>query len=64
MQTLKIDISDMEIVKDLLHIFQKIYQHELTPEPLKSFIYLEVRRALRRDFSIKAFLEGKEDIIL
>lgn len=64
MQVLKIDLSDLDIVKDLLHIYQRLYQHELMPEPLKNFIYMEVRRALRKDYNIKAFLEGKEDIIL
>ena len=63
MQRLKIDLSDMDIVKDLLHIYQRLYQHELTPEPLKTFIYMEVRRALRKDHDIKGFLEGREEII-
>lgn len=63
MQTLKIDLSDLDIVKDLLHIYQRLYQHELTPEPLKTFIYMEVRRALRKDHDIRGFLEGREEII-
>ena len=62
MQTLKIDLSDIEIVKDLLHIYQRLYQHELTPEPLKTFIYMEVRRALRKDRDIRGFLEGREEL--
>ena len=63
MQTLKIDLSDLDIVKDLLHIYQRLYQHELTPAPLKTFIYMEVRRALRKDHDIRGFLEGREEII-
>ncbi len=60
-QMQKLDLPEISIVYDLLKLFRRIYQHELTPEPLKDFIYMEVRRALRRDFDIKGFLEGKKE---
>lgn len=61
-QMQKLELSEFSIVRDLLHIYQRIYQHELTPEPLKDFIYMEVRRALRKDLDIRGFLEGREEI--
>lgn len=59
----KLDLPEISIVFDLLKLFRRIYQHELTPEPLKDFIYMEVRRALRKDLDIRGFLEGREEII-
>ena len=61
-QMQRLDLPEISIVFDLLKLFRRIYQHELTPEPLKDFIYMEVRRALRKDYDIKAFLEGREEI--
>jgi hypothetical protein len=58
----KLDLPEISIVFDLLKLFRRIYQHELTPEPLKDFIYMEVRRALRKDLDIRGFLEGREEI--
>ena len=58
----RLEIDELSIIRDLLHIYQRLYQHELTTEPLKNFIYMEVRRALRKDYDIKAFLEGREEL--
>jgi len=62
MQSIKIDLSDLEILRDLLHIYRRLYQHELTPEPLKDYIYTEVRRTPRKDLDICGFLEGQVKI--
>jgi hypothetical protein len=58
----RLDIPEVSIVFDLLKLFRRIYQHELTPEPLKDFIYMEVRRALRKEFDIRGYLEGRTEI--
>jgi len=61
-QLQRLEIDELSIIRDLLHIYRRLYQHELMPGPLKDFIYMEVRRALRKDYDIKAFLEGKEEL--
>ena len=61
-QMQRLEIDELSIVRDLLHIYRRLYQHELMPEPLRDFIYMEVRRALRKDYDIKAFLEGREEL--
>jgi hypothetical protein len=61
-QMQRLDIPEVSIVFDLLKLFRRIYQHELTPEPLKDFIYMEVRRALRKEFDIRGYLEGRTEI--
>lgn len=61
-QMQKLDIPEISIVFDLLKLFRRIYQHELTPEPLKDFIYMEVRRALRKDIDVRGYLEGRTEI--
>jgi hypothetical protein len=58
----KLDLPEISIVYDLLKLFRRIYQHELTPEPLKDFIYMEVRRALRKDLDVRGYLEGRIEI--
>lgn len=62
-QMQKLDIPEVSIVFGLLKLFQRIYQHELTPEPLKDFIYMEVRRALRKDLDVRGYLEGRTEIL-
>ncbi len=62
-QMQKLDIPEVSIVFDLLKLFRRIYQHELTPEPLKDFIYMEVRRALRKDLDVRGYLEGRTEIL-
>lgn len=59
----KLDLPEISIVYDLLKLFRRIYQHELTPEPLKDFIYMEVRRALRKDLDVRGYLEGRTEIL-
>lgn len=61
-QLQRLDIPEISIVFDLLKLFRRIYQHELTPEPLKDFVYMEVRRALRKEFDIRGYLEGRTEI--
>ena len=61
-QLQRLDIPEISIVFDLLKLFRRIYQHELTPEPLKDFIYMEVRRALRKDLDVRGYLEGRTEI--
>lgn len=62
-QLQRMDIPEISVVFDLLKLFRRIYQHELTPEPLKDFIYMEVRRALRKDIDVRGYLEGRREII-
>ena len=61
-QMQKLELDEVSIVRKLLHLYQRIYQHELTPAPLKDFIYMEVRRALRKDLDVRGYLEGREEI--
>lgn len=61
-QLQSLDLPEISIVFDLLKLFRRIYQHELTPEPLKDFIYMEVRRALRKDLDVRGYLEGRTEI--
>lgn len=61
-QMQRLDIPEISIVFDLLKLYQRIYQHELTPEPLKDFVYMEVRRALRKDLDIRGYLEGRIEL--
>jgi hypothetical protein len=58
----RLEIDELSIIRDLLHIYQRLYQHELTTEPLKNFIYMEVRRALRKDIDVRGYLEGRTEI--
>lgn len=62
-QLQSLDLPEISIVFDLLHLYQRIYQHELTPAPLKDFIYMEVRRALRKDLDVRGYLEGRTEIL-
>lgn len=62
-QMQRLEIDELSIVRDLLHIYRRLYQHELMPDPMKDFIYMEVRRALRKDYDIRAYLEGRIEIL-
>ena len=55
---MKIDLSDLDIVKDLMYLIKRIYQHELTPRALKTYIRFEMGKYLK-DYDVKKFLEEK-----
>jgi hypothetical protein len=60
LETIKIDLSDIAIVQELLDLIKRIYQHERTSNVTKSYIRFELGKFLRKDLDIKGFLEGKD----
>jgi hypothetical protein len=58
---LKIDLSDMKLVKDLMLLIRRIYKHEQTPPILRTYIKFEMNKYLGTHYDIKGFLEGDEE---
>jgi len=58
---LKIDLSDMKLVKDLMLLIRLIYKHEQTPPILQTYIKFEMHKYLGKHYDIKAFLEGDDE---
>jgi hypothetical protein len=58
---LKIDLSDMKLVKDLMLLIRRIYKHEQTPPILQTYIKFEMNKYLGTHYDIKAFLEGIDE---
>ena len=58
---MKIDLSDMKLVKDLMLLIRLIYKHEQTPPILQTYIKFEMHKYLGKHYDIKAFLEGIDE---
>ena len=58
---MKIDLSDMKLVKDLMLLIRLIYKHEQTPPILQTYIKFEMHKYLGKHYDIKAFLEGDDE---
>ena len=58
---MKIDLSDMKLVKDLMLLIRLIYKHEQTPPILRTYIKFELNKYLGTHYDIKAFLEGIDE---
>jgi len=58
---LKIDLSDIGLIKDLMLLIRRIYKHEQTPPILQTYIKFEMNKYLGTHYDIKGFLEGIDE---
>ena len=58
---MKIDLSDIGLIKDLMLLIRRIYKHEQTPPILQTYIKFEMNKYLGTHYDIKAFLEGDDE---
>ena len=57
---LEIKFSETKMYEQFLEYIQKVYQHELTPPALKSYMRFELGKLIGKGYDIKNFLEGRE----
>lgn len=60
-RVMKIDLSDITLVRELMMLINRIYRHEQTPKILKTYIYFEMRKFLGDRYDVKGFLESNDE---
>jgi hypothetical protein len=56
---MKIDLSDVGMVRKCLYMVRDIYNHPNTNEHTKDFIRFELQKLLGREYDIKGFLDKR-----
>ncbi len=56
----KIEFPEVGIIRELINLVRKIYQHEQCPNALKSYIKFECKKFFKPELEISEYLDKKD----